>query len=234
MENKNLLYIISLIGVFVFMHYSLSIDAIGIYLNEFNLNFTSILSWDDIHFAIAFINKQVLLTTAIVFFGYILFFAPIIKKSNVSSFKEGIQKACNYIAIQPNKKKYLIKSILLIILMAIITLAYTIKNSNIPFLIIIALLSIFIYYKYGKLDIIILSIIYIITTVCYKDVFGKHETVYSSDIKLELASGKTVQSDSIHKVIFIGSKYVIIQSDSLSVKLYPTSEIKEIEWINKR
>ncbi|EYE53309.1 hypothetical protein M127_1667, partial [Bacteroides fragilis str. S6L5] len=41
------------------------------------------------------------------------------------------------------------------------------------------------------------------------------------------------ETDAQHRLVFLGTKYIVVQEDSTNAKLYPTNGIKNIEWINK-
>ena len=91
----------------------------------------------------------------------------------------------------------------------------------------------FAYYLHKNIELILISLVFVFMTLYCNDRKGKATSIYDNDIKLDLLDGEIVKSDANHQLIFLGTKYVIIQTDSINAKLYPTNRIKEIEWIRK-
>lgn len=230
MENKNLLYIISLIGIFIFMHYYFTFDYLGYSLGKYNLDIVSILSWEDIQFSIAAINIKTLRDISIMIWLIFASFATFtfsIKKDNKIGFKVVRNKF---------KSKWLfIFKIVIAIIFIILSILFYIFPYSVPiFTYFVILIAAFAYYKYKNIDIIALATIFLFITFMFNITKKNNSRLYINDIKVILSNDEVIKSDSINKLVFLGTKYIILENDSPNVKLYPTERIKEIEWINKK
>lgn len=230
MQNKNLSYVISLIAIFIAMHYFFSFDVLWYYLGKFKLDTLSILSWEDVQFSIAPLNSTIFLLLGIMLGGYVIAISFIPKDTNP------FDKQGHWLEKQMRKRSKRTKIISLVILVIIflflILSTYFYNDSKWIYTGLIFMIALLAYLRFNTLDIIVICVIFLITAGVYGDFKAKHETLYSSDIKIEMTDGRIITSDINHKLVFFGTKYIIIQSDSTNTKLYPTSDIKEIEWIN--
>lgn len=105
MNTKNISYILSTISVFAFMYYYFSLVMIWHCLAPFDLDMTSIITWDDIQFTFASFLIPSLISFSIVFGGISLIAAPLL-----DSLKERKDK------ILESLSKYIRRLPLLIIL----------------------------------------------------------------------------------------------------------------------
>lgn len=226
---------ISIIGLFVFMHYYVTIDFIHNHLSKFNLNSGGILSWDDVQFTLAKINTDF----------FVLLFFPLLAvafcirnamKHKSNTFWGGICSIYRSIGESERICKwpmYIGVTLFFIIVLVCIVCVFILSKVPIHLIVIVSILGVIACIKYDMVYIFILVSIFYITTSIYRDSNQAHESLYSNDIIINLNSGETIKSDSVNNLIFFGAKYIIMQSDSSTVKLYPTSTIKDIEWINR-
>ena len=201
MENKNLLYIISLIGVFVFMHYYFTFDLLWYFLGKYNLDIASIISWEDIQFSIASINVRTFKGISFALLLIFVAFLPLMM-TNVSK-----PIGFNVIRNKPKIQRKLIYSISIIVFFILISviLLFIIKDpSSIHLHICLILLIVgLVYYKYRRVDITVLIATFFLTTVIYNSAKKEGSILYSNDIKLILNDDKIIKSDSINKLIFL-------------------------------
>lgn len=227
MNSKILNYILSLSGVLIAIHYFISLLLLDIYLGRYGLTTVSIISWEDIQFSFALLNKDL--------FVYILGYTiPFVILFETFKFKpNGVYNPHKY--QKDKKRKVILGAIGLFIAIIIYVISYScnIKFNKwlVVFLFILGSLSL--YFIFPKGDIIALIVLFIAIISIYKGVVGD-KALYSNYIKLKLDDGNIVESDSVNKLVFLGTKYVVIENDSPNVKLYPTDRIKEIDWIKKK
>ena len=75
--------------------------------------------------------------------------------------------------------------------------------------------------------------IFIATLFFCSDVKKRIPHFYNTTVKIESINGDIIETDAQHRLVFLGTKYIVVQEDSTNAKLYPTNGIKNIEWINK-
>lgn len=240
MKEKSISLIISMISILVFMHYYFTLDVLWRYLRDYNLNIVSIISWEDVQFSIASVNAKLFIK--ILF----LLLTPFIAVKLFTHMRDSI--ISNIIIRNANNRKkkieckvtkwqriFNIDMTLVLITSVILTIIVFIKvNWTTAILTSLILLIAIVYYHYRNYIIVFSISMFVFTKVTYDNIIKEGKQLYGNDIKIELNDGKIVQSDSINKLIFFGTKYIILENDSPNVKLYPTDKIKEIEWINKR
>ncbi|MBD9092283.1 MAG: hypothetical protein EGQ20_07125 [Bacteroides oleiciplenus] len=240
MKDKSISFIISIISIYVFMHYYFTLDVLWEYLRDYNLNIVSIISWEDVQFSIASVNSELFIEISL------LLLIPFIVIKLFIHMRDSIISniiICNAnnlkkkIECKVTKWQRIINVDMTLALMAsvILIIIVSIKENWITAILILLMLLIAIVYYHYRNYIIVFSIsMFVFTKVTYDNIIKEGKQLYGNDIKIELNDGKIVQSDSINKLIFFGTKYIILENDSPNVKLYPTDKIKEIEWINKR
>ncbi len=220
MDNKRLTYIFSLVGIFIFMHYYCSLDLIWHFLGRFDLDIVSIISWEDIQFSIASITVKLIFFLFLSYLGVSSVLIPILDSRN------NTKKTMS----QKNKLLIIYAVALFFVLFFVFNMWYKSYSGYIMFPVILFGAGLA-YYKYRILDIILLALVFIVMIIFCNYTKNKSDTLYSNDVKLELTDGEVIETDDQHNLIFFGTKYVIIQVDSISAKLYPTNRIKEVEWI---
>ena len=221
MDNKRLTYILSLIGIFVFIHYYCSLDLIWHFLGRFDLDIVSIISWEDIQFSIASITTKLIIFLFLAYLG-------------ISSVLIPILDSCNNTKKTMSKKSMLLMLFVIAFLFIIFFIFNMWYKSYLDYIMFPVILfgAGFAYSRYRILDIILLALVFIAMILFSSYIKNKCDTLYSNDVKLELTDGEVIETDNHHNLIFFGTKYVIIQVDSINAKLYPTNRIKEVEWIN--
>lgn len=234
MNNKNATYLLSIISTFIFMYYYFSFDLISHFLGCYNLDLTSVISWEDVQFSFVPILLKPILFFFLIFFGIATFIIPIWQKQGISfQYLVNLKTRFNQ-KTQKNawKKVFLIG--LLIFTGGVIAIYFiaTIKSTIITSFWLLAT-ACFAYYLHKNIELILISLVFVFMALYCNDLKGKVQRIYDNDIKLDLLNGEIVKSDENHQLIFLGTKYVIIQTDSIDAKLYPTNRIKEIEWIRK-
>lgn len=240
MNNKFLNYALSLVGVLVIIHYFFSLYLLENYLGKYKLSTMSIISWEDIQFYFALLDFYVFSNAILVSLTFIIIFIMIkIQPKRYVGFREPRYK--QYKSQSFFKKPTLLKLFILIILAALpivllLFFSYSLAYENLHiavFVLILFISATWLYYKYRKMDIIILGVIFVITASIYGKLTKEGSVLHSNIIRLKLDNGELVESDSINRLVFLGTKYIIIENDSPNVKLYPTERIKEIDWIEK-
>lgn len=231
MKDKNIAYMLSMISLFVCVYYYCSLDLIWHFLAPFKLHLLSIISWEDVQFSFAPYLVKPMLVFLITYGGVTLFLVSTPLETEKNKLRESIKKIINEII-----GKYAYISIIYSLLIAcIIGLLYTIKyDSTIGIIILTMTGACLAYSKYGKADIVFAIFIFFIMIIYCDHTKKEVSEIYNSDIKVEFTNGETIETDAKHKLIFWGTKFIIIQNDSINAKLYPTERIKEIEWINKK
>jgi hypothetical protein len=119
----------------------------------------------------------------------------------------------------------------LVIIVAIFYLkVYTQQSTKILFLYYI-LCYILYNMKHNKSSFILFATILTIMYM-YSDIKKSGCNLYSNDIRLHLENDSIVESNQKNRLVFWGTKYVVIGKGSTkSALLYPTSQIKQIEWV---
>lgn len=227
MNSKILNYILLLSGVLVAIHYFISLFMLDIYLGRYGLTTVSIISWEDVQFSFALLNNYLFLYIS----AFIVAFVVLLK---TFKFKpNGIYNPKKYQKYKERKSMIGIMGLLFVIIICGIGDYYNFEFNKwlVVFLFVVGTVSL--YSIYPKADVIALIVFFVAIISIYNGVVGS-KAPYSNYIKLELDDGKIVESDSIDKLIFLGTKYVIIENDSPNVKLYPTDRIKEIDWIKNK
>ena len=240
MKDKSISFIISIISIYVFMHYYFTLDVLWEYLRDYNLDIVSIISWEDVQFSIASVNSELfieitylLLVPFIVVKLFIYIRDSIISNiiiCNANNLKKKIE--CKVTKWQSSFRRNM--AIVITLISFFIAAIYFYKSKTIAILLTLIVLTAIVYYHYRNYIIVFSISMFVFTKVTYDNIIKEGKQLYGNDIKIELNDGKIVQSDSINKLIFFGTKYIILENDSPNVKLYPTDKIKEIEWINKR
>lgn len=241
MNSKILNYILSLAGVLVIIHYFFSLYLLEVYLGKYKLNTMSIISWEDIQFYFALLDFYVFRNVVVASLAFIIIFFMINIQSKRSIGFKGQKYKLN--KSQSSFRELTLKKRVLLILSVIFFFflfgyfLYSLSYGNLrvlTFVLIVFAGATLLYYKYRKMDIIILGVIFVIIASIYGQLTKEKAVLHSNDIKLELENGEFVESDSINKLVFLGTKYVVIENDSPNVKLYPTDRIKEIYWTKKK
>lgn len=234
--SKNYLgELISIIGLFVFMHYYVTIDFLCRHLSRFNLDTVSILSWDDIQFPLAQINANFFMS---LFLSLLIVSIAIKRMMTLKSntLWSGISSICACVNKKQRKYKWIIYIVLILasaFSLALIIFAFISSKAPIHIIILVLLLCVTACIKYDMIYLAIIGTIFYMTTSIYRDTNQANNCFYSNDIIFNINSGETIKSDSVNNLIFFGNKYIVMQSDSSTVKLYPTSNIKDIEWIKR-
>lgn len=227
MNSKILNYILSLAGVVVAIHYFISLFLLDIYLGKYGLTTVSIISWEDIQFSFALLNNYLFVYLLLVTIPFVFIF------KNCKCKPNGVYSPLKYRKCK--KKKIAIGRIGLSF---VIVIYFAGDYCNFEFnewLVVLLFISgsYSLYLLFPEADIIALIVMFIAIISIYKGVVGD-KAPYSNYIKFELDNGNIVKSDSVNKLIFFGTKYIVIENDSPNVKLYPTDRIKEIDWIKKK
>lgn len=225
MKDKSISLIISMVSIFVLMHYFFTLDIFSRYLRDYNLNIVSIFSWEDVQFSIASINSQLFTQIPSLLLGpfvIVKLFKAIHKKK--IGFETNKRK--------DNRKFYIGFTVAIVFTFIVILCIFVSRTVIILFVLVILATIAYCYYR--DFTTILLIYVFLSAKVIYDDVLKKGEQLYGNNIKIELIDGQTIMSDSINKLVFFGTKYIILENDSPNVKLYPTDRVVEIEWINKR
>jgi hypothetical protein len=234
MNNKNATYLLSIISTFIFMYYYFSFDLISHFLGCYNLDLTSVISWEDVQFSFVSILLKPILFFFLIFFGIATFIIPIWQKQGISFQRlVDLKTRFNQKTKKLAWKKIFLRGFLIFTGGIIgIYFVFTTKSTIITSFWLLAA-ACFAYYLHKNIELILISLVFVFMTLYCNDRKGKATSIYDNDIKLDLLDGEIVKSDANHQLIFLGTKYVIIQTDSINAKLYPTNRIKEIEWIRK-
>lgn len=227
MDNKPINFLISFIGILVLLHYFFAFDILWEYLGRYNLDMANIISWEDVQFLTAPIDMYLFITIILALSILIYLFTTFIFPNKIKIGFRAIKEK------RRNKLAQIKPITLAIVILFFLILEYQDKGYISPLICIIYLTAIYLYHKHKSTIIILLSL-FILTKLGYNYVIKEGSELYTNDVKLKLNDGKTVESDNLHKLVFFGTKYIVIESDSPNVKLYPIKEIKEIEWINKK
>lgn len=227
MNSKALNYILLLSGVLVAIHYFVSLFLLDVYLGRYGLTTISVISWEDIQFSFALLNNYLFLRILMYTVPFIILFETFKFRPN------GLYNPQKYKKYE--KVKIIIGAIGLLLTITICAI-YICHNWEfnewlVVFLFILGALSL--YLIFPKADIIALIVLFIAIISIYRRVIGS-EAPYSNYVKIKLDDGNIIESDSINKLIFLGTKYVVIENDSPNVKLYPTDRVKEIDWMKKK
>lgn len=221
-KNDNIItQILSLVTLCVCMHYFFSLKFLISYLESFDLSAVSILSFEDIQFIMATFNIKLFVSLVIFMIGIPLInmIIDILTTSRVQIGKCKIQKWIMRLSITAT-----FITVLLILTLQTSPWIYVFFSGSFSFVIY--------YYSKEKL----LSILFFMISIfafyyCEVQNRANHNPLFNNYVKFELSNGKTVVSDNKdHRLIFFGAKYVILQNGENSVNLYPTSEIREVEW----
>lgn len=217
-NSKIITQILSLVTLCVSIHYFFSLFFLVKYLASFDLSFINILSFDDIQFVMALYNIKLFIILGLFIIGI-----PIAWETMSAENRRKIRsvKVPNYIIFL-----FVLIDIILLYLMTIfpsswfsllfsgitsIAVLYFSKNQLLSIVCFVVLIFAFVYYEVGNIT--------------------NHNPLFNNYVKFELSNDKIITSDNKdHRLIFWGTKYVILQNGKNNVKLYPTSEIREVEW----
>lgn len=231
MKDKTIAYVLSMISLFVCAYYYFSLDLIWHFLAPFNLHLLSIISWEDIQFSFAPYLVKPMFFFLLTFGAVTLFLVNVPLKTDIENLWKKTKEKINK---RFGKYAY-ISLIYFLLLVCIVGLLYTIIYDSTVWIMIWTMIGACLAYsKYGKTDIVFIVFIFFIMLIYCDRTKEEVSDIYNSDIKVEFTNGETIETDAKHKLIFWGTKYIIIQNDSVNAKLYPTERIKEIEWINKK
>jgi len=225
MKEKNFLSdVITFSALLISVHYFLSYYLIIQYLKDYNLEITSILSCEDVLFTTAPLSITTVLGIGVPFFIVIIFLSPILTWDEI------------WLGIKNMSKCSLIIMIIFVcaILSFLIWYLIAIAEPNV-YILCFALIVSFIIYNINssKRYIILFGIFLFAVLFIYNNLKKNNNLLYSNDIRLHLDNDSIVESNQKHRLVFWGTKYVVIQKDSTkSALLYPVSQIKRIEWIN--
>lgn len=241
MNNKVLNYLLSLAGVLVMIHYFFSLYLLESYLGRYNLSTMSIISWEDIQFYFVLLDFYIFRNVTLASLTFIAIFLMIDKQSKRYIGFRGTQyrsKKSKKVSQKPTFCRLLILIILMLLFLFLFAvllyvLSYGDLYTSILVLVVFAVAT-FLYYIYRKKDTIILGTIFVFIFSIYGKATKEKAVLHSNDIILKLDNGEFVGSDSINKLVFLGTKYIVIENDSPNVKLYPTDRINEINWIKKK
>ena len=232
MNTKNISYILSTISVFAFMYYYFSLDMIWHCLAPFDLDMTSIITWDDIQFTFASFLIPSLFSFSIAFGGISLIAAPLL--DSLKERKDKILESLSKYIRRYSKKRCLFNlGGLLFLILIIVTTSFILDLYPAASIYYIIAGAVFAYCKYGRGDIIFHLMIFIAMLFFCSDVKKRIPHFYNTTVKIESINGDIIETDAQHRLVFLGTKYIVVQEDSTNAKLYPTNGIKNIEWINK-
>lgn len=220
-NDKIIAKILSLVTLCVCMHYFFSLKFLISYLESFNLNVVSILSFEDIQFVMATFNIPLFQSLAILMIGIPLMNMII----NIS--------ITNRTQIDKRKIWKRIKSISITVTIITFLFIFTLPTSPWVYVFFSGSFSIVIYYFFKDKLLSIIGFIFLIFAFYYYEFqnIANRNPLFNNYVKFELSNGKTVVSDNKdHRLIFFGAKYVILQNGENGVNLYPTSDIREVEW----
>lgn len=227
MDNKPINFLISLIGILVLIHYFFAFDTLWEYLGRYNLDMANIISWEDVQFSTASMDMHIFLIIIITLSTVIYVFTTFIFSNKRKIGFEAIKER------RRNKLSLTKSRTLAIVILFLFILGYQYKGYIFTLICMIYLIAIYLYYKHKSAIIILLSL-FVLTKLGYNHVIRGGSELYTNHVKFKLEDGRTIESDNLHKLVFFGAKYIVIENDSPNVKLYPVKEIKEIEWINKK
>ncbi len=231
-------FAVALISSIVAIHLYLSVNFLINYLASFDLSYMTILAWDDVRFIMAqFNNKLLILLVLICCLSFPFFTSFGEKVSAKNKISEQVQSFIKNNKIRSlvsflYKKRRTLLLFLLLVLGVLGVLGFMLHNVYLV-LFFIYILCLVVYLKCRNLLIVYVCFMLLTSFFIYRDLerLTSEKPFFSNIVKFKFENGEVVTSDSEgHRLIFWGARYVILENDRNSVKLYPTSTIKEVEW----
>ena len=226
MNNKFVNFLLSLIALLLMLHYYFSFDFLLNLLGKYDLDAANIITWEDVQFTIASINIKCfpiqMLNVGVICYLCLFVFLH-------------IDDRIGYNATKSRRKSKTTKGQISVVLICIFILLIALTvccGYQFALLALFFLIMLFIAHKYkNKYCLTIAFILFVVFAKITFNEFIRPTQLYNNDVRITFTDGRIVQSDQQHRLIFFGSKYIVLTSNKVNANLYLTKDIQEVQWI---